>query len=218
MPTVEGGNYYFNAPFSHHVASGMLQDCATSGINSPTYGLGGNGYITLAAEGISQNNQGYGFTSSASYGNNLTVHKMTIPQGFYSSGSTSIPSACVGVSNPAYSNLDWYRYIGPTTPTNEQLLVAPVLDFTTNVSTSGANTDTTINVVSTTGFPSAGWFFMDGELIQYTSTSGTSFIGCTRGKYNTMAVAPLAGAQICIAGWFIFMVDGLLFGGYQTPT
>lgn len=46
---------------------------------------------------------------------------------------------------------------------------------------------TTINVVSTTGFPAAGSILIDSELITYSGVTATSFTGCTRGTSETTA-------------------------------
>lgn len=45
-------------------------------------------------------------------------------------------------------------------------------------------TATTINVKSTTGWPSSGELYIGTECIGYTGTTSTSFTGCTRGKYS----------------------------------
>ena len=49
--------------------------------------------------------------------------------------------------------------------------------------------DTTINVASTIGFPTAGTLWIDGEIITYTSTTATAFVGCTRGASITQFVS-----------------------------
>jgi len=49
------------------------------------------------------------------------------------------------------------------------------------------SSSTTINVVSTTGFPAAGSILIDAELITYSGVTATSFTGCTRGTSQTTA-------------------------------
>ena len=49
-------------------------------------------------------------------------------------------------------------------------------------------TSTTINVDSTTAFPSAGTIIIDAEVITYTGKTSTSFTGCTRGTNGSTAV------------------------------
>lgn len=71
---------------------------------------------------------------------------------------------------------------------------APVTLTTANAAaTSG---DTTLNVVSTSGYPSAGTLLVGSEAITYTGTTGTSFTGLTRGAYGTTAAAISNGATI----------------------
>lgn len=49
------------------------------------------------------------------------------------------------------------------------------------------STQTTIPATSTTSFPSSGTIQIDNEYITYTSTTATSFDGCTRGAGGTTA-------------------------------
>jgi hypothetical protein len=49
------------------------------------------------------------------------------------------------------------------------------------------SSSTTINVVSTTGFPATGSILIDAELITYTGVTATTFTGCTRGTSQTTA-------------------------------
>ncbi|MEK6646928.1 MAG: hypothetical protein AABY84_09680 [Candidatus Firestonebacteria bacterium] len=51
------------------------------------------------------------------------------------------------------------------------------------------SSDTTINVVLSTSFPSTGTLRIDNELISYTGIAGNSFTGCTRGTSGTSAVS-----------------------------
>jgi hypothetical protein len=61
-----------------------------------------------------------------------------------------------------------------------------VLTTVTGAHTSAA---TTINVASTTGYPSAGTLLIKGEAISYTGTTSNTFTGCTRGVLGTTPVA-----------------------------
>lgn len=65
--------------------------------------------------------------------------------------------------------------------------------LTDNPLTSGA---TTVNVSSTTGFPTAGYITIDAEAISYTGTTGTSFTGCTRGADGTTAASHVTASQV----------------------
>jgi hypothetical protein len=77
-------------------------------------------------------------------------------------------------------------------------------DYSTTVSSAVGLNDTTINVVSTTGFSTAGAIFVGAELITYTGKTATSFTGCTRGaagssnKAYSIGVA-VNGAQVAVA-------------------
>lgn len=48
-----------------------------------------------------------------------------------------------------------------------------------------ALTDTTIHVVSTSGFASNGVFYLGREAINYTGTTATTFTGCSRGVFGS---------------------------------
>jgi hypothetical protein len=77
-------------------------------------------------------------------------------------------------------------------------------DYSTTVSSNVGLNDTTINVVSTTGFSTAGALFIGAELVTYTGKTATSFTGCTRGaagssnKSHAVGVA-VNGAQVATA-------------------
>ena len=70
-------------------------------------------------------------------------------------------------------------------------------DGTTTLSANITNVSTTpIQVASTASFPSAGWFLIESEIIQYTGTTSTTFTGITRGVLGTTNVAHTAGVAI----------------------
>jgi hypothetical protein len=66
----------------------------------------------------------------------------------------------------------------------------------TTTSVSHTDSDTTITVVSTTGFDSAGNLFIGNEEITYTGTTSTTFTGCTRGAGNTTASSIDSGTTV----------------------
>ena len=74
-------------------------------------------------------------------------------------------------------------------------------DYSTTLTAAITNTQTTIPVVSTTGFSAVGSIFIEAELITYTGITATSFTGCTRGaagspnKSHALG-APVNGAQV----------------------
>lgn len=92
-------------------------------------------------------------------------------------------------------------------------------------------TDTVFNSPDTSRFPDTGAFTIEGEHVSYTSKTGTSFLGCTRGRFTGLGgAAPSphpAGAvieQLNIAALHRVLVDGLiaaeakLGSGASTPT
>lgn len=72
-----------------------------------------------------------------------------------------------------------------------------VPNATTTLNGSLASGDTTINVVSTSGFDSAedGTLVIDTEHISYTGVTATSFTGCTRGIDSTVATSHSSGTM-----------------------
>ena len=198
--------------FSHHQIPGQIQDFGNNGL--ATNGMGQAGtqcYIAMYGEGL---------FAGVDSGTLWTIHKLGAFSSLswqYVTGSAPGGSAFARCTAPTYASLDWYKFSG-TAPANEQILIGPSNDFTTTITTAGTSSDATINVTSTSGFPSVGWIFCDGEIIQYTGTTGSTFTGCTRAKYNTTAVNLLSGSNVLICGWWVFFVQGLLFGGYAIPT
>jgi hypothetical protein len=199
--------YSTQSNFSHHHLVATLQDLACSGIATSGAGIS---VVTMVGEGL----------LSGADNTDFSIHKMLAWSNMY---YTFIQNSFSGVTygrftGPDSAPLDWYKFTGAA-PANEQLLIGPVKDFTTTVATTGTASDATISVVSTTGFPAAGWICIDGEIIKYTGVSGgNTFTGCTRAQYGTTAVAPIISTVVMVCGWWVFMVQGLVFGGYATPT
>lgn len=54
----------------------------------------------------------------------------------------------------------------------------------------------TVNVNSTSGFPTVGALLIDSELIKYTGLTGTSFTGCTRGFDGTTGASHVQNSQV----------------------
>ena len=88
-------------------------------------------------------------------------------------------------------------YFGGSNPTS----------VTTQLNGSIDNTQATITVDSTTGFPAAGTLDIGTELITYTAKTGTDFTGCVRGTNGTTAASHLDNAIVTNAtlwtGWGI---------------
>lgn len=200
--------------FTHFSIAAELQDFP-SNINTINVAFPNNSYT---ATYYSQMN-GEGLFNGADSGNFFSIHRLsciTVSGYVYSylGSNNQVPARIIG---PNYYNLDWYKFTGAA-PTNEQLLISPCNDFTTTISSTGLKTDTTLTVASTSGFPTSGWLVLDGEIISYSSTTSTTFAGCVRGNYATSPITPIAGTTLYIAGWYCFIVQGLLFGGYIMPS
>lgn len=69
-------------------------------------------------------------------------------------------------------------------------------DYTTTVTSAIDVNQTTIPVVSTTGFSTAGAIVIDYEIIIYTGITATSFTGCTRGAYSTSKATHVIGSYV----------------------
>jgi hypothetical protein len=88
-------------------------------------------------------------------------------------------------------------YFGGSNPTS----------LTNQLNGSIDNTQATITVDSTTGFPASGILDIGTELITYTAKTGTDFTGCVRGTNGTTAASHLDNAIVTNAtlwtGWGI---------------
>lgn len=60
-------------------------------------------------------------------------------------------------------------------------------DYTTWLTAELSPSATSMNVRSTTGWPSSGYLWIDSEAIAYTSTTATTFAGLTRGALGSLA-------------------------------
>lgn len=69
-------------------------------------------------------------------------------------------------------------------------------DYTTTLTSTINNTDTTIPVTSTTGFSSTGALIIGNEIITYTGITSVSFTGCTRGVNSSNNVSHTSGAYV----------------------
>jgi hypothetical protein len=180
-------------------------DMSSNGYAPSNYITSANGFATVRAEGI---------YTGADTGTGYRLHRMVLDP-------DTVWAACCSTSysgrgfGPVYNKLDWYRITG--TLTDEQLIMMPGTDFSTQLTANCTATDTTINVVSTAGFLSAGYIVIEGESIQYTGITSTSFTGCTRGKYATAALAHFINDTVYIGTWMVKINTGLLFAGYTKP-
>ncbi len=60
----------------------------------------------------------------------------------------------------------------------------------------GSTGTSNVSVASTIGFLSAGYIYIDSEVLQYTSITPTSFINCTRGALSTTAAVHVGGTAV----------------------
>jgi hypothetical protein len=207
---IDGGTYNSSHTWTHHWMPGQMQDIAMAAM--ATNGVGASATIpTLSSEGLFSANDPGGLFAvhrlSATPAPSMTLIQDT---------TNNVQGRWVG---PTYANLDWYKVSTvPGVIGDEQILFSPSSDFSTMIATLGLSTDPTINVASTTGWPATGFLFIDGEIISYTGTTATSFTGCTRGNYATQKVGLPVGTQVFIGAWFVKMVNGLIFAGYQIPS
>jgi len=86
--------------------------------------------------------------------------------------------------------------IYPTSTAGDSDLYIAKNGLSTVLSSSVDNIVTTIPVTSTTGFPSVGYVVIDSEVIKYTSTNATNFLGCTRGADGTSASSHTTNALV----------------------
>ena len=154
----------------------------------------------------------------------LNVNAVTTGQGgtnikTYTLGDTLYASATNTLAKLAGNTTTTKRFLSQTgtgsasaAPTWELLDPSDIntqygafyFDFSTTLSGAITNVQTTIPVVSTTGFSAVGAIFIDAELITYTGITATSFTGCTRGaagspnKSHTSGKS-VNGAQVAVA-------------------
>lgn len=69
-------------------------------------------------------------------------------------------------------------------------------DFSTTLTSAISNTDTTIPVVTTSGFSTVGAIIIGAELITYTGLTATSFTGCTRGAAGSPNKSHTSGSSV----------------------
>ena len=77
--------------------------------------------------------------------------------------------------------------------------ITPLRDFSnrsTTVTEALDDSETSIDVASVTGFPSAGIIKIESEIITYTGISSLTLTGCTRGTNSTSAAAHDSGTAL----------------------
>lgn len=193
--------------WTNHVMPGLLQDVGqdySSGQYSTTNSIR-NLFFTMRGEGV---------YTGVDPGLDFAVHRLACDPDTVLYYDAAAVCTCRGCG-PVLVGLDWYRYSG--TLSNEQLVFAPSTDFVTTLTANISAVATIITVASTTGFPAAGFLFIEMEVIQYTGVTATTFTGCTRAKYGSSAAASFTGTSVNIGAWLVKINTGLLLAGYSKP-
>jgi hypothetical protein len=151
------------------------------------------------------------FNGASTVGNDFQIHRVNCAGETLGGNDSSILPIV-----PILDVSDWYKFVG--TATEESLLMATDTLISTVASGTIGSTDTTITVASISGFQATGHIVIEGEIIGYTGLSGSSFIGCTRGKFNTVAHTHFANDLVCQGAWFTKINGGALFCGYLEPS
>lgn len=197
--TAQGGNTYdvsWGTPFGKGRVRGKILDYYMH------WGYYQNYNVNLYGSGL--------FSGASSVGNDYQIHRVnSIGETIGSPDSSLVPVT------PALDITDWYKFVG--TATEEALLLAADTVISNTLASTISSSDSVISVTSIAGFQSAGWIVIEGEIIQYTGVSGNSFIGCTRGKSNTIATAHFSGDLVCQGLWFTKINGGALLCGFTEP-
>jgi hypothetical protein len=131
-------------------------------------------YVSNQSSGILHNSSGRAYYAARS------GIEFSSGQYFNGSGCSSLNNSNVAVGNGTLT----------LTPT----LFAPLAPTATTAALTAASTS--IPVTSTAGYALHGRLLIDSELINYTSTTGTTFDGLTRGVGGTTAAAHATGATV----------------------
>jgi len=112
--------------------------------------------------------------------------------------TVTVPTMPTGQSATVY-NLIFTNDAGSVTSVLQYTIVPPPKFLTSSHSTLNGginNSVTSITLASTSGWPTGGSkFFIGSEQISYTSISGNTLLGCTRGIYGTTAISHSNGAS-----------------------
>ena len=207
--TCQGGNVF---------GAGRIRNIIMDG-SGGQYNSGGS-CLTNAGWSATLKASGYFSGSSDGVADEFQIHRAGLSG--VTTTNTNSPYTQVGTAGnsntwslPFLDIQDWYKFRG--TATNEGLCLVADTVGTTTLSADLSAVAVTIPVVSTAGFPSAGFVIIESEYIQYTGTTGTSFTGCTRGKYGTVAVNHYNGDIAAPGLWMTIINGGALFAGYTKP-
>jgi hypothetical protein len=85
----------------------------------------------------------------------------------------------------------------PTSVSTDANLFVAVNGLQTTLASPATNSDTTLTLVSTTGFPATGYVTVDNnEVVLYSGVSGAQLTGCTRGADGTTALSHSTGVTV----------------------
>lgn len=126
--------------------------------------------------------------------NSVTTIPVTSTTGFAASGILLIGSEII-----TYAAKTSTSFTGCVRGTNGTTAQSHAGGTFTTLNGALNATDTSIIVVSTTGFQTAGTVTIDTEQITYTSITPTSLLGCVRGANSTTAASHLNGATVLVA-------------------
>lgn len=87
----------------------------------------------------------------------------------------------------------------PTSVATDANLYIAVNELQTNLAVGIGTSDTTLNLNSTTSFPTVGLILIDNEIIQYTGIAGNNLTGCTRAFDGTTAASHSTAAIVSFA-------------------
>ncbi len=193
-----GNDWTMQAPFTRHNVRDKFQDAMAS---MPWTALQNYCRATLIGSNV--------FNNNSTIANDFQVHRVSLP-------NETITSQWYNGMIPVLEIQDWYKFDG--TATDEALLLVSDTVTVTSLTTDLATTDAVVNVVSTAGFQTSGYLVVENEIIQYTGITGTSFTGCTRGKYGSTLTNHFANDAVGQGLWIVKILGGALFAGYQKPS
>ncbi len=104
----------------------------------------------------------------------------------YNAVSSDFPAVAPTLIEISYDNLQFEEAMGEDYQST---------DINTQLDGALNSTATTITVLSTTAFAGYGVLHIDNEAVLYTSKTGTTFTGCTRGYLNTVASSHNTGVD-----------------------
>ncbi len=167
----------------------------TASPNPPTINLGGGAVVTQTGGPTYSPSP---LTLNAGLQGTITYTYRADAAGTvsWSAGATAASATSkTGTSNTVVINpLAVSLSVDPLSVTSGQNVTVTMQVQNPYVGGIGAS-DTTIPVVSTSGFPAAGILRIDSEQMSYTGTTATSFTGVTRGINGTMAATHSSGSS-----------------------